>query len=362
MRSPTQEDHAQKDGGNDQKTEGAVVERLGNIAGHGERVTQRTFRPGEEFKGECKLGNWGDIRPRGPHEISWFLVIHFRPYPMPETTPSRYKFGLFEANLESGELFRNGQKLRMQEQPFQVLVALLERPGEVVTREELRLRLWPADTFVDFDHSLNTAINKLRDALGDGASNPRFIETLPRRGYRFIAPVQVAGNGAEPAMVAAPQEETSTPAAVPVRVAGAELPEASPRVSRMLFGVLQLMYLTFYGFALWKLDDVAVSAANAVGVRIATAEYVVLVSALVGIAVRLYTLNATLFNYRYLGSNFRRIFPAVLVLDVIWAMSPFLITQKIGVGLAFAACAALVYSPFAQRVLGLMAFPENRAL
>ena len=109
---------------------------------------------------------------------------------MAATGKARYKFGLFEANLDSGELFRNGQKIRLQEQPFQVLVVLLERPGEVVTREELRQRLWATDTFVDFDHSLNTAINKLRDTLGDGAANPRFIETLPRRGYRFIAPVQ----------------------------------------------------------------------------------------------------------------------------------------------------------------------------
>src|SRR5438046_9399677 len=98
-------------------------------------------------------------------------------------------FGVFEADLRSGELRKKGVRLKLQEQPFQVLKALLERPGEVVTREELRSQNWPADTFVDFDNSLNTAINKLREALGDSADNPRFIETLPRRGYRFIAPV-----------------------------------------------------------------------------------------------------------------------------------------------------------------------------
>src|SRR5499427_7277522 len=99
------------------------------------------------------------------------------------------RFGLFEANLESGELLRQGTKVRLQEQPFQILSLLLEKPGEVVTREELRARLWPADTFVDFDHGLNAAIKRLRDALGDSAENPRFIETLSRRGYRFIAPL-----------------------------------------------------------------------------------------------------------------------------------------------------------------------------
>ena len=100
------------------------------------------------------------------------------------------RFGLFEADLQSGELLRQGAKVRLQEQPFQILGLLLEKPGEVVTREELRARLWPAHTFVDFDHGLNAAIKRLRDALGDSADNPRFIETLARRGYRFIAPVE----------------------------------------------------------------------------------------------------------------------------------------------------------------------------
>jgi Tol biopolymer transport system component/DNA-binding winged helix-turn-helix (wHTH) protein len=99
------------------------------------------------------------------------------------------RFGLFEADLKAGELRRNGSKVRVQEQPFQVLTVLLEQPGEVITRDELRSRLWPSDTFVDFDHSLNTAVRRLRDALGDSAENPRFVETVARRGYRFLAPV-----------------------------------------------------------------------------------------------------------------------------------------------------------------------------
>ena len=98
-------------------------------------------------------------------------------------------FGVFEADLRAGELRRNGSKVKLQEQPFQILAILLERPGEIVTREELRARLWSADTFVDFDHGLNSAIRRLRDALGDSAENPSFVETLGRRGYRFIAPV-----------------------------------------------------------------------------------------------------------------------------------------------------------------------------
>src|SRR6266404_3691544 len=99
------------------------------------------------------------------------------------------RFGRFEVNFQSGELRHAGQKVKLQEQPFQVLATLLERPGEVVTRDELRSRLWPEDTFVDFDHGLNAAIKRLRDALGESADAPVFIETLARRGYRFIAPV-----------------------------------------------------------------------------------------------------------------------------------------------------------------------------
>src|SRR5215831_4793918 len=105
---------------------------------------------------------------------------------MPGSRRTLLRFGVFEADLTSGELRKDGTKIRLQEQPFQILAMLLEHPGEVVTREELRNKLWPADTFVDFDHGLNKAINKLREALGDSADNPRFIETLARRGYRFL--------------------------------------------------------------------------------------------------------------------------------------------------------------------------------
>ena len=109
---------------------------------------------------------------------------------MSEALGKKIRFGPFEADLGAGELRKNGRQLRMQEQPFQILVALLERPGEIVTRDELRERLWAGDTFVDFDQGLNTAINKLRETLGDSASTPRFIETVPKRGYRFTFPLE----------------------------------------------------------------------------------------------------------------------------------------------------------------------------
>src|SRR5881275_777223 len=116
--------------------------------------------------------------------------LHF----MPETPQvrGRLRFGVFDLDLRAGELRKHGLRVRLQEQPFQVLAMLVEHPGEVVTREEVQKTLWPADTFVDFDHGLNKAINKIREALGDSAQSPRFVETVARRGYRFLAEVEVA--------------------------------------------------------------------------------------------------------------------------------------------------------------------------
>jgi TolB-like protein/DNA-binding winged helix-turn-helix (wHTH) protein/Flp pilus assembly protein TadD len=118
--------------------------------------------------------------------------------------PDRVRFGIFEADLRTGELRKRGVRIRLQEQPFRVLAVLLTRPGELVTRDELRGRLWAADTFVDFEHGLNKAINKIREALGDSAESPRFVETVPRRGYRFIADVAVVNLESVPAETRAP--------------------------------------------------------------------------------------------------------------------------------------------------------------
>ena len=116
--------------------------------------------------------------------------------------PKIIRFGIFEADLCSGELRKSGAKIRVQEQPFQILAMLLQRPAEVVSREELRQKLWPSDTYVDFEHGVNSAVARLRDLLGDSADSPRYIETLPRRGYRFIAPV-------DGALVAQPKRRTA---------------------------------------------------------------------------------------------------------------------------------------------------------
>src|SRR3984957_20201597 len=127
-----------------------------------------------------------------------------------EIPPLNLKFGVFEADFRTGELTRLGKRVRLQEQPFQLLAMLLQKPGVLVTREELHLKLWPQTT-VDFDHGLNKAISKIREALGDSAENPRFIETVARRGYRFLADVTVVGDE---------QADTETADLVPQQTAG----------------------------------------------------------------------------------------------------------------------------------------------
>jgi TolB-like protein/DNA-binding winged helix-turn-helix (wHTH) protein len=146
------------------------------------------------------------------------------------------RFGTFEVDLRTGELRKGGARINLPDQPFRVLATLLERPGELVTREELRQRLWSAETFVDFEHGLNAAVRRLRDALGDSADVPRFIETLPRRGYRFIAPVI-----GQPAAEEAPfhPEEPTTSEVLPAPVV-----TATPRVTRArVLGVIATMVL-----------------------------------------------------------------------------------------------------------------------
>jgi TolB-like protein/DNA-binding winged helix-turn-helix (wHTH) protein/tetratricopeptide (TPR) repeat protein len=131
--------------------------------------------------------------------------------------PDRFRFGTFEVDARTGELRRRGLKVRLRGRPIEILLVLLERQGELVTRDELRGRLWSADTFVDFDHGLNSAMNKLREGLGDTAENPRFIETVPRRGYRFIAPIEAA--------VTAPRQ---APSPVPASASGMVPSESAP--------------------------------------------------------------------------------------------------------------------------------------
>ena len=286
------------------------------------------------------------------------------PVPPPNSRVAR--FGVFELDLSAGELRKSGVKLRLQGQPCQVLALLLERAGEVVTREELQQKLWPSDTFVDFDHSLNTAINKVREALGDSASSPRYVETLARRGYRFIAPVQNNSQNAVPPPVAAPQPEPApSPAPTPDATSPIhpelEVPIPRRTITRGLFGLIQVMYLCFYLSALFLLRyvlEIGDSFGRPWALVLAGA---VLITAGIGIPLRLYLLSAVSFDYQRLGEKFRQMFPFILALDELWAIAPFLLIPQIGLGAAFAVSAALLYLPFSERTLIRMAYVAPRS-
>ena len=288
--------------------------------------------------------------------------------------PSRvFRFGLYEFDGTTGELRKDGKaRPRLPGQPLEVLLYLLDRSGEVVTREELRQRLWPSDTFVDYDHSLNTAVNKLREALSDSADNPRFIQTIPRRGYRFIASIEVVNDGLanttpipeKPAEVPGPGaalEVSSGPADARSAVLSdpEELPPASSRVVRILFSLIQVMYLSFYVIALANLRQWE----SWVSQEVPHAKWlfvVVVVTALAGIPVRLYLLSAAAFGYRGLTRGFLKLFPVIFPLDELWALAPFLMLDQISTGLALAVTAALLYVPFSQRSLLLMGDGHSR--
>lgn len=253
-------------------------------------------------------------------------------------TPRIIRFGVFEVDFRSGELRKQGLKVKLQEQPFQVLAALLEQPGEVITRETLRRRMWPADTFVDFDHSLSTAINKIREALGDSAENPRFVETLPRRGYRFIAPVDQAGHLPAPTTV----ESRLT----------APLLSISRGRARALFLVIQGGYLVMYGVAFYHMAAVQRVALLLPAGNIALA---LAFLAVAGAAVHIYLLSAVALDHADSGRLFQRLFAGILLIDLGWAVTPMLLFFKWG-ELVLLLVAGLAFLPFSQRSLMFTAY------
>jgi hypothetical protein len=205
-------------------------------------------------------------------------------------------------------------------------------------------------------------MNKLREALNDSADNPRFIQTIPRRGYRFIASVQILPDSTSPPAEIKPDisREPDIPAPAATREKRNvvlsdphDLPDAPRGVVQILFSAIQLMYLSFYVISLARIEQLQTLLAQAVE-NPKWLFALLLGTALVGIPVRLYLLSASIFGYRGLPVKFLRLFPIVLPLDELWALAPFLLVDEIGVGLALAATAALLYLPFSQRSLMLM--------
>ena len=269
-----------------------------------------------------------------------------------------FRFATFEADETTGELRKQGMRVKLNAQAFQTLVLLLENPGQLVSRDAIRQRLWPEGTFVDFDHGLNSAVNRIREALGDSAATPRYIETLSGRGYRFLAEVHVIPNGSS----AAPPKTPSLGSATPEAAAEApfallatpeELPHAPRKVAVGLFLLLQAMYLAFYIGALANLGEIG-QLFSALLSTPQTAMAILIVSAAVMVPVRLFLVSAVLLHPPQMKAKYLKLFPVVLLFDELWALSPFLLLHHINFGLALAATAALVYSPFAQRSLILM--------
>lgn len=275
----------------------------------------------------------------------------------------RYRFGTFEVDARTGELRRKGLLIRLNGQPFQLLLLLLEHHGQLLTREEIARALWPDGTVVDFEHGVNSAINRIREALGDSAADSRFVETLARRGYRFVAPVEAV--------------ESSVPAVAPVRTGEMsrieqavdaldrqtgvftkllatpeDLPNTSPRIVRALFIAMQFMYAAFYVGALSNLPEITELISP---LQRAMQIYLLLViTAAIMIPVRTFLVCAVLFRAPGFRSKFLKLWPFLLILDVVWSLSPFLLLHHINFGLALACTTLLVYSPFAQRSLVLM--------
>ena len=270
------------------------------------------------------------------------------------------RFAEYEADLRSGELWRQGHRLKLQDKPFQVLAALLLRPGELVSREELRQSLWAADTFVDFEHGLNTAVNKVREALRDSANHPRFIETLPRRGYRFIGPI----DNSEKTQAVLPSVKTQHAASLPtVGNPGPgetrELPTAPRPAARGLLLLIEGSYLVSYVASLHYLIWVRMLARFSFGpTQSFTITSLIVLWCALGLPLRFYLCFALIFDYHLLGEKFRRLFPFVLLLDEVWSAMTIFLIPKIGLGLGFPLFVLAVYSPFAQRTLVRMAYPE----
>ena len=263
-------------------------------------------------------------------------------------------------------------RVKLNAQPFQVLLMLLDRyldgPGQPITRDEISRVLWPEGTFVDYEHGVNSAVNRIREALGDTAGSPRFVETIARRGYRFLAPVERifdrvdSGDAPQPAPIESPTPASSDHAAPSSRpdpqprtriLATAEdLPRTSFPVVQTLFILFQLMYLGFYVGTLANLAEIDGLLSLLPGAALIFRGLIVCAAIL--IPARAFIFCAALFHAPGFRGKFLKLWPFLLVFDELWSLSPFLLLHHINFGLALACTTLLVYSPFAQRSLVLM--------
>jgi cholera toxin transcriptional activator len=296
------------------------------------------------------------------------------------------RFEDFEIDVRTRELRRNNKPIRLQDLPTRLLILLATRAGELVTREEIERELWGDEHFVDFEHGINTAMRKVREALDENLDNPKFIETLPRKGYRFIASVQPGALDPEGSdssdCRSATKQSAEAPASADSYASGAiesartEIEQASrgpqgPTVAespdfavptapaRKLFLITQAGYLAMYCALLFKLDDAGRVLNVLIGLTAAKSIPLLIALAVSGVAIRLFLLTSVGLNHPQAGIKYRRLYPIVLLLDMVWAASPLLLFEKIGMGLAMASLAGLAYLPFSQRILMSSIYPTD---
>ena len=303
----------------------------------------------------------------------------------------RLRFEGFDLDLRTRELRKQGRVVKLQDQPLRLLTLLANRAGTLVMRAEIEKELWEEDTVVEFEHSINTAMRKIREALEEDPEKPRFVETLPRKGYRFIAQVEAVGASGE--VLSGPSEGGSPAGSLrdkiplrgqptrsaPPKAAPSPAPAASAVVSaagsvavpieefalprgraRSLFLLIQAGFLAMYCAALYQAETIEGILARAFPASASVVTPILLISSMCGIAVRLYLLSAVGLDHPEAGAKYRRLFPSLFILDALWSASPLLLVREIGYGLALGSVAALAYLPFAQRTLMLSAYRNRK--
>lgn len=283
--------------------------------------------------------------------------------------PILLRFDRFELDLRTRELRKDHRSVKLQDLPVRLLALLAGRPGELVTREEIEKGLWGEDQFVDFEHGINTAMRKIREALGETPEQPRFIETLPRKGYRFVGSVEMissdglarsavgqAGSAANGATQLPSETSAGSPTPKAVSISPVALPAPEefllPRErARGLFLLIQGSYLAIYCTALYKAEPMEEVLEQVYRAPTGLLMPTLLVLAMCGIAVRLYLLTSVGLDHPAAGEKYLKLFPVLFVMDALWAASPLLLVRKMGFGAALACVAALAYLPFAQRTL-----------
>ena len=278
--------------------------------------------------------------------------------------PTVVRFGVFELDLQTSELRRNGRTIPLQGQPVKLLILLATHPGELVTRKDIERALWP-DRIVEFEHLINDAVRRIRKALGDDPDNPRYVQTLHGRGYRFIAPVQEV-QPVDPAVDVPfhPNDRQVISDVPPVVVP----PEQDPPrefivpipawLSRGLFVLIQTCYLALHTAVLFYVDALArgLIALGITPIQVTLPAAVIV--AMCSIALRIYLLSAIGWGHPAAGEKFRQLFPVLVVVGGLWAASPLLL-EGVGLGIVFVGIAGLAYVPFAERTLVRSLYPES---